>query len=335
MTRRTSALALAALASTALATWQVPASASTESTWSFAVIGDVPYGDAMLADFPAFIDRINADGDVRMVSHLGDIKSGSTTCDDERFSAVRKDFDRFTDPLVYTPGDNEWTDCHRANNGGYQPLERLHTIRDMFFDPAGRTLGKPVAVRSQASRGLPENVRYTRAGVSFATLHVVGSNNDLAPWDGLGNAAPTPEQVSEERARMDASIANMREAFRQAKADGNRAVVLTQQADMFDGTVADPQFSDYSAYRPLVRAMVDEANHFDGQVYLFNGDSHSFTQDKPLAAGSPWLSFYGAKGSADNLTRITVDGADKGESNWLKATVHREGRDVVTVERVF
>ena len=331
--RRTTVLTAAALAGAALAA-AAPASAQADQTWSFAVIGDVPYGDAMLADFPAFIDRINADPDVRMVSHLGDIKSGSTTCDNERFAAVRRDFDRFDDPLVYTPGDNEWTDCHRLNNGGYEPLERLGTIRQLFFDRPGRTLGKPVPVKSQDTVGFPENVRYTRAGVSFATLHVVGSNNDLAPWSGLGYTTPTPQQVAEEQDRMEATIANMRSAFDQAEADGDRAVVLMQQADMFDDTVDDPQPADYSAFRPLVQAMIEEANDFDGPVYLFNGDSHEFNQDHPLADGSPWLSFYGVHGSADNLTRVTVDGAGRGEDDYVKATVHSSGKDTLSVERV-
>jgi hypothetical protein len=133
---------------------------------------------------------------------------------------------------------------------------------------------------------------------------------------------------------MDATIANMREAFRQARADHDRAVVLMQQADMFDGTVSDPRPADYSAFRPLVQAIVDEAERFDGPVYLFNGDSHEFTQDRPLAAGSRWLSFYDVQGAADNLTRVTVDGADRAESDYVKVTVHGGGSDPLTVERV-
>jgi hypothetical protein len=304
------------------------------STYTFAVIGDVPYGEPAQAHFPAFIAGINADPDVRMVTHLGDIKSGSTTCDDQRFAAIRQDFDGFADPLVYTPGDNEWTDCHRANNGGYRPLERLAKVRSLFFDRPGRTQGKPVPVRSQAERGIPENVRYVRAGVSFATLHVVGSNDDLAPWTGLGNTAATDEQVAEENARMAAAIANVHAAFRTARRHHLRAVVLQQQADMFDPTVTAPQPSDYSAFRPLVQALVDESNRYDGPVYLFNGDSHRFNQDRPLATGSPWLTFYGAHGTADNLRRVTVDGSDLGEADWLKVSVHKHDPEVLTFEQV-
>jgi len=121
---------------------------------TFAVIGDVPYGTAAEEHFPTFVQGINADPDVTMVTHLGDIKSGSTTCTDERFERVRHDFDGFADPLVYTPGDNEWTDCHRPNNGGYQPLERLAKVRSLFFSQPGTTLGHFLVLHAIGSGGM-------------------------------------------------------------------------------------------------------------------------------------------------------------------------------------
>jgi hypothetical protein len=335
--------ALAVAGTLALGALRAPADASSSTTapsttqdhsYTFAVIGDVPYGDPAQAAFPAFIEGINADPDVRLVTHLGDIKSGSTTCDDQRFAVIRHDFDHFKDPLVYTPGDNEWTDCHRANNGAYQPLERLAELRSLFFSPAGTTLGAPALVRSEARLGIPENVRYQRAGLSFATLHVVGSNDDLAPWTGLGNTTATPDQVTEEQQRMRAAIANLHAAFELARRQHLHGVVLQQQADMFDPTVTAPAFADYSAFQPLVQAMVNESRHFSGPVYLFNGDSHRFNVDRPLASGSSWLSFYGITHAADNLQRVTVDGSDLGEADWLKVTVHRRSRPLLTFEQV-
>jgi hypothetical protein len=329
-----STLALAVTLAVGAAVASPSAHADPVATYTFAVIGDVPYGDPAQQHFPAFIAGINADPDVTMVTHLGDIKSGSTTCDDQRFATIRSDFDLFADPLVYTPGDNEWTDCHRANNGGYQPLERLAKIRSLFFPHPGTTLGAPAPVTAQTDRGIPENVRWKGAGVSFATLHVVGSNDDLAPWTGVGNTTATAEQVAEEHARMAAAIDNVRAAFTTARRQGLRGVVLMQQADMFDPTVTDPHPADYSAFRPLVQALVDESRTFHGPVYLFNGDSHRFNQDRPLAAGSPWLDFYGAKHSADNLMRVTVDGSDLGEADWLKVGVHRHGPELLTFQQV-
>ena len=302
--------------------------------FGFAVIGDVPYGAAQIAAFPSMVDRINAEPGLSLAVHVGDIKNGSSPCTDSYNSMIRTQFDRFTAPLLYTPGDNEWTDCHRAAAGGYDPLERLAAVRETFFAQPGRTLGAdPITVRSQASRGLPENVSLRRQGLSMATLHVVGSNNDLAPWTGLGLTSPTREQVAEERARMDATIDLVREAFAQARLRKDRAVVLFQQADMFDPTFA-PTPAGTSSFNPLVQVLVDEASTFDGEVYLFDGDSHHYNVDQPLATGSRWLGHYGVQGVADNLTRVTVDGEEQ-NTDFLKVTVNRPGAaHVLSWERV-
>jgi len=302
--------------------------------YSFAVIGDVPYGAAQIAAFPSMVDRINAQPGLSLAFHVGDIKNGSSQCTNEYFSMIRTQFDRFTMPLVYTPGDNEWTDCHRVNNGAYNPLERLAAIRSTFFAKPGTTLGvDPVTVDSQAAEGFPENVSLRRQGISMATLHVVGSNNDRAPWSGIGLTAPTAEQLAEETARMDAAISLVKETFAQARQRNDRAVVLFQQADMFDPTFT-PTPAGNSSFNRLVQALVDEASTFDGEVYLFDGDSHHYNVDQPLAAGSKWLGFYGIEGTADNLTRVTVDGEEQ-NTDFLEVTVNRPGAEhVLSWERI-
>jgi hypothetical protein len=74
---------------------------------TYAIIGDTPYGQPQIDNFPDDVAVINADPDVRLVVHLGDIKNGSSRCDTTYFQRIRADFDGFEDPLVYTPGDNE------------------------------------------------------------------------------------------------------------------------------------------------------------------------------------------------------------------------------------
>jgi hypothetical protein len=327
------ALAAAAVAVTVSVTaFTLPASASEDGGSTFAVIGDIPYGAAAIASFPAAIAQINADPAVQWVDHLGDIKNGSSVCGDDYFQRIKTNFDQFQDPLVYTVGDNEWTDCHRTNNGAYNPLERLAKIRQVFFPQPGRTLGQHSApVQSQAALGIPENVRWHRADVGFAALDIVGSNNSLAPW--TGQTAPTPEQTVEVLNRTSAALQEIHDAFAEGRQEHQRAVVLLLQADMFDPTVANPSFTDYYGFQPIVAAIARESAAYRGQVYLFNGDSHVYNADNPLAAGSTWLSFYGISHPVSNLSRITIDGSSNA-TNYLRVTVNRRGAQVLSWTRV-
>jgi hypothetical protein len=277
------------------------------------------------------VDQINADPAVQLVNHLGDIKSGSSKCTNEYFVMIKADFDLFVDPLVYTPGDNEWTDCHRPNNGSYNPLERLAKVREVFFPRPDKTLGQnSVRVWSQVDQGFVENVSYSCANVGFAAVHVVGSNNSLAPW--TGNSAPTPEQLNEVHKRTAADLTLIDQTFEKAIKNHQRAVVLLMQADMFDSTVPNPQFADLSGFQPIVQKIAERSAEFGKPVYLFNGDSHIFHRDQPLGIGSPWLNFYGVP-AAPNLTRITVDGST-GVDNYLRVSVNPSDPQVLNVVKV-
>jgi hypothetical protein len=316
-----SLFAVTAAAVAALATSPATAEPDVRSAYTFAVIGDVPYGADQIAAFPRWIQQINADRAVRAVVHLGDIKNGSSLCTDDYFKLIRSDFDTFEDPLVYTPGDNEWTDCHRTNNGGYNPLERLARVRELFFDQPGRSLGQKQLNVEVADAAIPENVIYHQNEVTFVAANVTGSNNGLQPW--TGNTAPTPEQAAAVDARNAADIAELHRAFAEAVERGDRGVVVMQQADMFDPTYT-PTVNDIGAFTSWVQALIDEASAFDGPVYLLDGDSHIYNTDRPLAAGSPWLTTYGVSGSADNLTRVTVDGSSNNK-DYLRVTINKPG----------
>jgi hypothetical protein len=109
----------------------------------FVALGDMPYGDspAIEATYHRLIARINATRPAFSV-HVGDFKSGGTECSDAAFVRQRDNFGRFDHPLVYTPGDNEWTDCHRRSNGAYVPIERLARVRQLFFGQQDHAAGR-------------------------------------------------------------------------------------------------------------------------------------------------------------------------------------------------
>ena len=302
-------------------------SASAAST--IAVIGDIPYGDALIAEFPADIAEINADPSVGRVVHLGDIKNGSTRCDTSYFRARLADFQTFKDPLVYTPGDNEWTDCHRANNGGYLPTERLDTVRRLFFHRHGWTLGRhPDRVGYQSDR-FPENVRWSDSGVVFGTLHVVGSNDDHDPWfadrTDPTTGQPQPETRAERAARSREYTAREAAAlewidatFDSAERHHAAAVAIGMQADMWDSS-ADPV--ELTAFEPLKAVLAERAERFRKPVLLLEGDSHLFKVDTPADMPA-------------NLTRVVVEGSTNTPHEWLRLHVDAKTAQVFSCENV-
>lgn len=245
-------------------------------SFTFAAIGDVPYGPH--EEFAALIDKINTQS-LAFTIHVGDIKSGSTVCSDDTFLSVRRLFDRFNRALVYTPGDNEWTDCHRLNNGRYDPLERLEKIRQLFF-ASNESLGKQrLSLQTQSSQksftSYVENRRWSQGKVRFATLHLVGSNNNLQP--GLPSS-------SEFAAREHANIAWLRETFAEARANMDVAIVLAMQADTFFG---EPRKG--SGFVRWNVALAEEVAAWGKPVLLIQGDTHQYLIDNPLkdASGKP------------------------------------------------
>lgn len=86
---------------------------------TIAVFGDWPYSQNLLDKSKLLTDSVNADRDVSLVIHVGDIHSGSMPCTSAGIlppipksipgwnQEIYYVFQQFTAPVVYTPGDNE------------------------------------------------------------------------------------------------------------------------------------------------------------------------------------------------------------------------------------
>jgi hypothetical protein len=307
--------------------------ATAHGATNLAVIGDVPYGQGQISALPANIAQINADRQVRLVMHLGDIKNGSSECTDAYFAQIRTDFDAFEDPLVYTPGDNEWTDCHRPSNGGHLPTERLAKLRSVFFDHPGQTLGIDAREVDHQRAPFVENVAWTQSRTVFATLNVPGSNNDLAPWFSQQNPAAvvTPEQQQEYDTRLQADLSWLDHAFDRAERQHAAAVVLGIQADMWDPAAVTA--NQVSGFTPLVKRLAERARDFGRPVLLLNGDSHVFEVDHPLDTPDG-LALYGVDEPVPNLTRITVEGSTNTPRRYLRLHVDPRSAGVFSWENV-
>jgi hypothetical protein len=281
-----------------LALMALPAVANAE-TFSFVAIGDMPYGepDKVYATYEALIGEINKRAPAFTV-HIGDTKSGSTQCSDEMLNQQLAFMNSFAAALVYTPGDNEWTDCHREKAGRFDPLERLAYIRANYFKDAKSLGAAPIAVERQADvmpdfKDYVENARFEKAGIQFVTAHVVGSNNNFEIRD--------EKAAMEFFARDKANVAWLKDSFKKATDANAKALVLAIQADMFEfdwNAFKDETFLRHSGYQRFGDAFIKEAAAFAKPVLLIFGDSHIHRVFRPFEKSAPnvvALEVYGDK----------------------------------------
>ncbi|HVM82473.1 MAG TPA: hypothetical protein VMW18_01185 [Candidatus Binatia bacterium] len=331
MTRHRLACSVFAAASILLA---AGAASAQDQAFSFGLWGDLPYAKSNdLPKIKGLIDDMNA-SDIAFAMFDGDIKDGSSKCDDQVFTDAIAMFNAFKMPSVYVPGDNEWTDCHRTNNGGYDNLERLDHMRKVMFADPQSFGGQKMAMDHQAAPGekFSENTRFVHGNIVFVGLNIPGSNNNKVNDDKTCTAksARTKAQCdadNKEYAERDsANVAWMHQAFALAKTQKSPGIVLVFQADPWfdlpeteDKNERDDPNSD--GYTNFLKAVVDEAKAYDGQVLLVHGDTHFFKLDHPLLDQAHMI---------ENITRLETFGSPN--AHWVKVTVDPRYREVFLVQ---
>ena len=283
-------------------------------------LGDMPYGPRE-QDYPAFkalIEEINRRVPAFTI-HLGDTKSGVAPCADRLLLEQRDFMNSFASALIYTPGDNEWTDCHRLLAGAYDPLERLAFIRTHYFPTDESLGGQPMRLERQSDvmpgfEPYVENARFRWGGVWFVTAHVVGSNNN---FDAVEGSDATEEFL----ARDEADRAWLTDSF--DKAADSKAMVVAIHADMFRDRF-DPEretCARISGFKNFGATLAAKAQSFGKPVLLLFGDSHAFRIFHPFPR------------SAGNVTAVEVYGAE--HMHAVEVTVDPDTVPVFTFDPVL
>jgi hypothetical protein len=312
---------------------------------TLAVYGDAPYGtsptdDTQLEATPAFIDAVNADPSIDLVVHVGDIHSGKQYCTEAYDRSVAELWTHFQDPLIYTPGDNEWSDCHKAAEGGGtynaatgtidyvldassgkpvdyasgDPVANLALVRSIFFAKPGRALGggkKLVLSQSAlpdpghpADRKYVENVVWEQNRVLFVTINVPGgSNNDMDVWYGAPVESLAQTQEREERTAAD--LRWLDTAFALARLTGLKGIVIVAQADLWD---PEKGAAHQAGYEAIVSSVAANTRAFGRPVLMLNGDSHVYLSHNPLSAADS-LNYMHPGYDVPNFHRIVVHGS--------------------------
>lgn len=339
-------------------------------SYAIGLWGDLPYSDVQAQiGVPNMIADMNSQ-DLEFVAHDGDLKAGNstkgsvtpTTCADALYVQGLNYFNSLRAPAVFTPGDNDWTDCDRASNGGFNSRERLDHERQLFFSTP-YTLGQRHLLQQVQTDKLclnaqnelvacVENRRWTLHGVTYATLNVQGSCNNLCD---------TNPDHDEWAARNAADITWLHATFAEANDRGSVAVMLISQADPgFDATDAtrgpvrdpktlietdflpasDPAYGGIpippsiaiptpDGFHDFLLALRQEVIAFGKPVAYVHGDSHYFRIDKP---------FLDSKGQRiANFTRVETFGDHQengiNDCNWLKVFVDPGSREVFTYQQ--
>jgi hypothetical protein len=270
--------------------------------FSFAVLGDTPYNDAEEPVFLDMLDRLGGEK-VEFLVHVGDIKAGGNSrCTDALYLKRKAQFDTSAHPLVFTPGDNDWTDCRRKSNGGDNPIERLNRMREIFFAD-GFSLGAKRMKTDVQSKAFAENRMWERAGVVFATINVQGSNN---------NRGFDAENDREADARDQANLAWIDAA--RARAESGKALVVFTQADFWT--------DEAPVYRVYVDALIDAAARLRKPVLFVHGDTHQLRIDTPFRTKDGRF--------VPNPMRLEVYGSPF--VGWVRVDVDTTRPDVFTIE---
>jgi hypothetical protein len=320
---------------------------NADAAYAIGLWGDLPYSPIQATvGVPNLIADMNSQK-LAFTVHDGDLKQGSGTqaipspCDDALYINALGYLNSLQAPAIFTPGDNDWTDCDRPANGGFYSLERLSHEREVFFSTP-YTFGQrtflqevqstPLCLGGKADKTTfpqpcVENRRWTYGRVTYATVDIQGSCNNLCD---------TNPDSNEYAIRNAADIAWIQETFNIAKSRDSVAVMIIGQADpgfdKSDSTRAplrDPMTlaetdGQPDGFQSFLDALRTQVIAFKKPVAFVHGDSHYFRIDRP---------FQDSQGRRlENFTRVETFGDNQGNGNndvnWLKVLVDPKSREV-------
>lgn len=284
------------------------------NAFAFGVFGDGPYRSRDVARYTRLLRDVQGAG-VQWLLHVGDLFW--YPCSNANLAHSLDILNAVQVPVVYTPGDNEWSDCHEDIAGHFPPLDRLKQIRRTFFARPAQSLGShPMALESQAQEPgwaeFVENRRWRFGGFLFITIHIVGSNNAAAKYPGR-----TQVEDAEVARRTDAAFAWLNEGFVLATRDTLRGVVVAMHADPGFETRAGA----YPAYARLMDTLAARTRSFARPVLLIHGDGHEYLVDHP---------FVRRDTSFSNFTRLETFGSP--DIGWVRVVIDSQSGTLVRYE---
>jgi calcineurin-like phosphoesterase family protein len=295
----TAAMLSAVLGSSLMAN-VMAADAATDDKVVFAVMGDMPYNDAEKAMFSLPDGKI-----VKAIQELnppvlifyGDFNKGNNSCTDSSFKELKGLMaNLLPGKVIYTPGDNDWTDCDRTSmKERFDELERLAFIRNLFYSEKAAAMYKDVPNLTR-QEGTVENAAWEINGLVFGTLHLPGTN------DGRMEILKTDvDHALNEADRRDESNDKWLDSlFEKANAEGKHGLVVTLQADIYrpEEGVADKvcdkeSRQDCDGLKRIRDKIATMAKSFNKPLLLIHGDTNGYCFNRPVSEAQNFWHFNG------------------------------------------
>jgi hypothetical protein len=305
--------------------------------YTIGLFGDMPYNALGRAQYPAVLADINR-AHIAFSVHDGDLKAGGDgPCSDSLYYTALDYFNSLEQPVIFTTGDNDWTDCwgrYGPSTLPYSdPIERLEFERMLFFS-TDRSLGRhTLKLTRQTADGYPENQRWRLGPVIYLAVNVQGSNDNYpysdtdaegGPTVPVRSAAEIQRERNEEIARKAADLRWLEEGFDYAKQVHAAGVMIIWQADPnFNNEQHLTNPHDWDAFPDYVNELRTLTEAFDGQVVLVHGDSHYFKLDKPINHST-------GDGVLTNFTRLETFGARN--THWVSAKINAHDPNLFVFE---
>ena len=274
----------------------------------FLAIGDNPYSNAEEVQLRKLLKQSEQE-DFAFLIHVGDIKSGDDPCSDTLLKNMRELFQNYPKPVVYSIGDNEWTDCHLT---GGNPIEQLAKLRRRFFQDSDVLRLQELQTEHQSDWEqfalYIENYRFTKSDVLFVVIHICGSSNNKRTGD--------PASMKESTKRKAANLAFLQESCQRALEKQYAGVVIVMHAN--------PDFENrqVDGFQETIALIQDFVAEYPGPVACIHGDSHQHRIDQPLRNADGEI--------LGNFTRMEVFGSPN--VIGVAATVDPNGPEVFHFE---
>ncbi|WP_019027566.1 hypothetical protein [Colwellia piezophila] len=269
--------------------WQKPCqqvvflllSAFSSTLWAqtVVVLADTPYSDnekKMLQGPNGSLYRLINAVNPSAVMHLGDFKSGGKSCTNDLLNEHKKLLAQiYPGKMIYTPGDNDWTDCDRSSlSSSFDELERLEFLIKLMYQTPPLLSKDLASIRSQQAQ--VENKLWINERLAISTLHIVGTSNGRVNID----KSNTDDAIKAADNRDKLNIAWLKNI--EENVQHFDALIIGFQADIYQQRVlqssacGDLSLKTCDAFATYRQAFQDLAKRINKPVLVSHGDTGDF-----------------------------------------------------------